>query len=402
MPQILEKTTSPRPKPKAPSQKVIDRLVKEAVDEALAEVGTKKLTCYLCGRLLPVEKFYVSTDPICHTGRTRVCRDCVESIVYSIGPDKEKHPPTKESIQMALEYLDKPYFEKLYESSVLEAANTMSGKAKNNVWTSYIKNVSMKNYNTLRWKDGDVGSSTTFVDMAPIDNSDEVKKMYEVNKRTAISALGYDPFESASETDKPLMYSKLVGFLDESTQEDELKLGACVEIVHSLNQSEKLNNVINGLQRTADSIVKNAATIKSLEATKKDIMKTTLDLARDNGISIKHSNHNSKGANTWTGKVKELKEMKLRDQELNSFDIGTCEGMRQVADASAAAIMKQLSLDENDYTEMIASQRKKIEELQKKCDAACEESRIYRRENSDLKAFMREKKLIDQNDEVIL
>lgn len=402
MPQILEKTTSPRPKPKAPSQKVIDRLVKEAVDEALAEVGTKKLTCYLCGRLLPVEKFYVSTDPICHTGRTRVCRDCVESIVYSIGPDKEKHPPTKESIQMALEYLDKPYFEKLYESSVLEAANTMSGKAKNNVWTSYIKNVSMKNYNTLRWKDGDVGSSTTFVDMAPIDNSDEVKKMYEVNKRTAISALGYDPFESASETDKPLMYSKLVGFLDESTQEDELKLGACVEIVHSLNQSEKLNNVINGLQRTADSIVKNAATIKSLEATKKDIMKTTLDLARDNGISIKHSNHNSKGANTWTGKVKELKEMKLRDQELNSFDIGTCEGMRQVAEASTAAIMKQLSLDENDYTEMIASQRKKIEELQKKCDAACEESRIYRRENSDLKAFMREKKLIDQNDEVIL
>lgn len=402
MPQILEKTTSPRPKPKAPSQKVIDRLVKEAVDEALAEVGTKKLTCYLCGRLLPVEKFYVSTDPICHTGRTRVCRDCVESIVYSIGPDKEKHPPTKESIQMALEYLDKPYFEKLYESSVLEAANTMSGKAKNNVWTSYIKNVSMKNYNTLRWKDGDVGSSTTFVDIAPIDNSDEVKKMYEVNKRTAISALGYDPFESASETDKPLMYSKLVGFLDESTQEDELKLGACVEIVHSLNQSEKLNNVINGLQRTADSIVKNAATIKSLEATKKDIMKTTLDLARDNGISIKHSNHNSKGANTWTGKVKELKEMKLRDQELNSFDIGTCEGMRQVAEASTAAIMKQLSLDENDYTEMIASQRKKIEELQKKCDAACEESRIYRRENSDLKAFMREKKLIDQNDEVIL
>ena len=402
MPQILEKTTSPRPKPKAPSQKVIDRLVKEAVDEAVSEVGTKKLTCYLCGHLHPVEKFYVSTDPMCHTGRTRVCRDCVESIVYSIGPDKVKHPPTKESIQMALEYLDKPYFEKLYEASVLEAANTMSGKTKNNVWTSYIKNVSMKNYNMLRWKDGDIGHSTTFVDIGPIDNSDEVRKMYEVNKRTVISALGYDPFESAAETDKPLMYSKLVGFLDESTQEDELKLGACVEIVHSLNQSEKLNTVINSLQRTTDSIVKNAATIKALEATKKDIMKTTLDLARDNGISIKHSNHNSKGANTWTGKVKELKEMKLREQELNAFDIGTCEGMRQVAEASTAAILKQLSLDENDYTEMISSQRKKIQELQEKCDAACEESRIYRRENNDLKAFMREKKLIDQNDEVIL
>lgn len=401
MPQILEKTTSPRPKPKAPSQKVIDRLVKEAVDEALAEVGTKKLTCYLCGRLLPVEKFYVSTDPICHTGRTRVCRDCVESIVYSIGPDKVKHPPTKESIQMALEYLDKPYFEKLYEASVLEAANTMSGKTKNNVWTSYIKNVSMKNYNTLRWKDGDVGSSTTFVDMAPIDNSDEVKKMYEVNKRTAISALGYDPFESASETDKPLMYSKLVGFLDESTQEDELKLGACVEIVHSLNQSEKLNNVINGLQRTADSIVKNAATIKSLEATKKDIMKTTLDLARDNGISIKHSNRNTKGAHTLTGKLKQLKQSDLRSKEMNLFDVNTAEGMQQVANISFEAIMKQLSLDENDYTNMIATQKTMIKNLQEELDVAKEECRLYRRERNDLRELCEEKKLINEKGEVI-
>lgn len=144
------------------------------------------------------------------------------------------------------------------------------------------------------------------------------------------------------------MYGKLVGFLDESTQDDELKLGACVEIVHSLNQSEKINTVINALQKTPESIIKNSATIKALEATKKDIMKTTLDLARDNGISIKHSNHNTKGANTWTGKVKELKEMKLREQEVNAFDIGTSQGMLQVAEASTAAIMKQLALDENE------------------------------------------------------
>ena len=39
--------------------------------------------------------------------------------------------------------------------------------------------------------------------------------MYKTNKRTVISALGYDPFESAADADKPLMYGKLVGFLDE-------------------------------------------------------------------------------------------------------------------------------------------------------------------------------------------
>ena len=104
----------------------------------------------------------------------------------------------------------------------------------------------MPQYNTLTWKDGDCGNGSTLLpSIGSVDNSDEVKKMYKTNKRTVISALGYDPFESAADADKPLMYGKLVGFLDESTQDDELKLGACVEIVHSLNQSEKINTVIN-------------------------------------------------------------------------------------------------------------------------------------------------------------
>lgn len=399
MPQELEKKPTPRAKPKAPSQKVIDR----AIEEALAEIGYNKFTCHLCGELKRDKDFYKSTNPLSKSHITPICKKCAEQLVYSIGPDGQKHAPTKDSIQLALEYLDKPYFEKLYESSLQEAANTMSGKLKSDVWTSYIKNVAMQQHNTKRWRDGDiVGNVSSFLGDFPVDNSEEVKKMYEINRRTVISALGYDPFETAADTDKPLMYNKLVGFLDESTQDDELKLGACVEIVHSLNQSEKLNTVINALQRTPESIIKNSATIKALEATKKDIMKTTLDLARDNGISIKHSNHSSKGANTWTGKVKELKEMSLREQELNAFDIGTSAGMCQVAEASTAAIFKQLSLDENDLTEMIKTQKIKIEELQSKCDAALEELRIYKRENNDLKDFLKEKKLIDENGEVTL
>lgn len=400
MPQALKKKPTPRAKTKAPSQKVIDR----AIDEALSEVGYTKFTCHLCGKLKPDTEFYNSTNPSSVTHVTPICMDCAKKIVYNIGPDKKKHPPTKESIREALEYLDKPFFEKLYEDSLQEAANTMSGKVKSDVWNAYIKNVSMRQYNTMRYRDGDVpgNAATTIIEEKQIDNSEEVQKMYEINRRTVISALGYDPFESAADIDKPLMYNKLVGFLDESTQDDELKLGACVEIVHSLNQSEKINNVINAYQRTPESLVKNASVIKALEATKKDIMKTTLDLARDNGISIKHSNHNSKGANTWTGKVKELKEMGLREQELNAFDIGTSEGMRQVADASVNAIMKQISLDENDYTDMIKAQREKIDDLQGQRDAAVEEARILRRENDDLKSFLKDKKLIDENDEVIL
>lgn len=399
MAQEVEKKPVPRAKPKAPAQKVIDR----AIDEALYEVGRTKFTCNMCGKLKDASDFYKSTDPLCTTGVTRICKMCAAKLAYSEDLKGNKKAPDEQSVQLALRYLDKPFFQKLYDESILEAANTMSGRPKNNTWTSYIKNISMPQYNTLTWKDGDCGNSSTLLpSIGSVDNSDEVKKMYKTNKRTVISALGYDPFESAADADKPLMYGKLVGFLDESTQDDELKLGACVEIVHSLNQSEKINTVINALQKTPESIIKNSATIKALEATKKDIMKTTLDLARDNGISIKHSNHNTKGANTWTGKVKELKEMKLREQEVNAFDIGTSQSMLQVAEASTAAIMKQLALDENDYTEMISTQRQKVLELENKCDAAVEEARILRRENDDLKNFLRDKKLIDENDEVIV
>lgn len=398
MAQEVEKKPVPRAKPKAPAQKVIDR----AIDEALYEVGRTKFTCNMCGKLKDASEFYKSTDPLCTTGVTRICKMCAAKLAYSEDLKGNKKAPDEQSVQLALRYLDKPFFQKLYDESILEAANTMSGKPKNNTWTSYIKNISMPQYNTLTWKDGDCGSGSTLLpSIGSVDNSDEVKKMYKTNKRTVISALGYDPFESAADADKPLMYGKLVGFLDESTQDDELKLGACVEIVHSLNQSEKINTVINALQKTPESIIKNSATIKALEATKKDIMKTTLDLARDNGISIKHSNRNTKGAHTLTGKLKMLKQSDLRSKEMNLFDINTAEGMKQVAELSFEAIMKQINPDENDFAEMVRTQAEMIKELQNKCDVAEEEARVYRRENNDLKEFLQEKKLINESGEVI-
>lgn len=398
MAQEVEKKPVPRAKPKAPAQKVIDR----AIDEALYEVGRTKFTCNMCGKLKDASEFYKSTDPLCTTGVTRICKICAAKLAYSEDLKGNKKAPDEQSVQLALRYLDKPFFQKLYDESILEAANTMSGKPKNNTWTSYIKNISMPQYNTLTWKDGDCGNSSTLLpSIGSVDNSDEVKKMYKTNKRTVISALGYDPFESAADADKPLMYGKLVGFLDESTQDDELKLGACVEIVHSLNQSEKINTVINALQKTPESIIKNSATIKALEATKKDIMKTTLDLARDNGISIKHSNRNTKGAHTLTGKLKMLKQSDLRSKEMNLFDINTAEGMKQVAELSFEAIMKQINPDENDFAEMVRTQAEMIKELQNKCDVAEEEARVYRRENNDLKEFLQEKKLINESGEVI-
>lgn len=387
---------------KTASQKALDIAITKAINDALADIGVERFTCHLCGELLDKSEFYKNTDPQSKTKVAPICKNCSDKIVYTMSPDGTKHNPTKESIQEVLRYLDKPWFEKVYEDSLQEAANQMSGRVKTNVWNAYIKNIQMKQYVGKRWKDGDIEDNLLNYDIREVSNSEEIKQMYEINRRTVVSALGYDPFESASDADKPLMYSKLVGFMDESTNDDEFKLGACIEITHAMNQAERINFVINDLQKTPASIIQNCTTIKSLEDTKNKIFNSALALAKDNGISIKHSNQNTKGANQWTGKVKELKEMNLREQEVNAFEVGISEGMQQVAQASIAAIFKQLDLDENDYTDMIKTQREMIENLQSKLEAATEESRIFRRENKDLKDFLKEKGMIDERDEVVV
>ena len=82
--------------------------------------------------------------------------------------------------------------------------------------------------------------------------------------------------------------------------------------------------------------------------------------------------------------------MNLREAEVNAFDIGTAEGMRQVADISNASIMKQIRLDENDYTDMLTQQRELITKLQARADENEELARILLRENQDLKKYIDE------------
>lgn len=390
-------TRKPQSKESIATQTAIDR----AVSETRRTFGTEYFSCYMCGNVYKKSEFYKCSDPRCLTGISRICKNCAEKIVYKMDSEGKKQPPTKESVKTALEYLDKPWIEDVWAASVVEYENKLSGKPKSDVWNAYIKNISMKNYAGMCWRDGDIDKNKpVFSDERDIE-AKEIQEMYEVNKRTVLKAVGYDPFETALETDKPLMYNMLCGFLDESTNEDQMKLSACVELTQSFTQAERLNHVINGMQQTVDSIVANAAKIKALEETKNKIFSSALDLAKDNGISFKHSNNNSKGANTWTGKVKELKEMDLRSAELNAFDIGTSEGMQQVADISANAIAKQLAFDENDYTDIIKTQRELISKLQSEVDEHNEGYRILKRENKDLKDFLREKGMINDRDEVI-
>ena len=90
--------------------------------------------------------------------------------------------------------------------------------------------------------------------------------------------------------------------------------------------------------------------------------------------------------------------MNLRESEVNGFDIGTCRGMQQVQEISDASIMKQLALDESEWSDMVAEMRATNVALWRERDAYQEINRILLRENIDLRDTLQENNLLNEKD----
>ena len=362
----------------------------------------KKYLCPYCLKEKKKSEFYVSTDPKVLTGITSMCKDCVKKIALAWDDNRQEFGAcTKKSVMDALEYIDRPFLSNLWDSSYAEWANQDAKIRRTTIWDCYIKNVSMINYRGMRWRDGDIFN--TFVEdakqVAALESgnkedtqtliaSQEVNDEVDKNRKDVIRLLGYDPFEGEKLEDQPLLYSQLVGYLDlGGDNEDMMRNSSAITIVRGFLQQAKLDDKI--AKSMANSNV-NAAELKTLLDAKQKISSTISQLAEQSCLSLKHNKNASKGENTFTGIVKKLKEMDLRDAEVNAFDIGTAEGMRQVADISNASIIKQIRLDENDYNEMLIKQREMITKLQEKADQNEETARILLRENIDLKRFIEE------------
>ena len=374
-----------------PAKKSMGPSKKKAIstkEEAIAE----KFLCYCCGDTKPRSKFYTSTDPFNSVKLTCYCKECLERIARNYNSTtKQFGDVTKQSLMLACERADVPYLDKLWDASYNEVHDPSLKQPKTNVWAAYIKNVKMPQYNGMRWRDGDlfkekeeeIHSETT-----TLPQNQEVLEEYEKNRKDVIRLIGYDPFDKEAEEDKPLLYAQLIGYIDMSgDNEDMTRILDSIEIVRGYLQLQKLNDMsakaFSNLSKTGQS-----GEIKNYMDTKKKVADVISQLAEQSCISMKHNKNASKGENTFAGKIKKLKELNLREAELNAFDIGTCEGMKQVADISNASIIKQLHLDESDYTEMLAQQRDMIVKLQEQADTKTEEARILLRENLDLKSYI--------------
>lgn len=358
--------------------------------------------CPHCGELKKKGAFYVSSDPAVSIGVAFPCKDCAENIARRYDPKTGNYSDvTVASLKNALMYLDKPYLNTLWESAYNEVHDPSLKQPKHNMWTAYIKNVQMVNYKTMRWRDGDFDDVKIEVkqDVAPSerDINPEVLSELEKNRRDVIRLIGYDPFEKETVEDQPLLYAQLIGYIDgDGNNDDMTRILDCIEIVRGYLQMQKINDMsaqaFANLAKTGQS-----GEIKNYMDTKKKLADVISQLAEQSCISQKHNKNSKKGENTWTGKIKMLKDLNLREAENNGFDIGTCRGMQQVLEISDASIMKQLALDESEWSDIVAEQREKIVKLQSERDIYKEINRILLRENIDLRDVLSENNLLDES-----
>ena len=378
-------------------------------DEVVVKEPIPKYVCPHCGAEKKRTEFYVSSDPAVRIGVAFPCKTCAEKIARGYNEKTGKYSDvTASSLKDALCYLDKPFLNVLYEASYNEVHDDSLERQKTNLWAAYIKNVQMKQYNTLRWRDSDIfqdghsatgGESDTSI---ALSSNPEVLDEYLTNKKDIIRLIGYDPFANYPvEADLPVLYAQLISFIDEETKNDGMKMNAVVQIVQAFNQIQKLNDAINELSSDTKKLNNNNGTIKQHADTIAKLLSGANALAKDNGIAVNFNNSKSKGQNTLTGKMKELDLIGFRDAKINMYDIDYCKGMQQVAEISARAQVNQIGFDENVMVEIGNIRRELVDELQKKTDKAEERARILLVENKDLKEFLKEKGLIDEAGQVI-
>lgn len=352
--------------------------------------------CPHCGKTKKRSEFYVSTDPAVTIGVAFPCKDCSENIARRYDPRTGEYSDmTEASLKNALMYLDKPFIRTLWESAYNEVHDETLKKPKKNMWTAYIKNVtSLPQHRGQRWRDGDFDDVKSGVkqDEVSIDEyiAPDVAEELERNRRDVVRLVGYDPFEKEQLEDKPLLYAQTVGYLDMGgNNDDAMRTSSVITIVRGFLQIQKLDDMIAQAMINATK-TGSSGEIKAYLDAKQKISSTISQLAEQNCISLKHNKNNTKGENTWTGKVRIMKEMNLREAEVNIFDAETALGLAQVADISNASILKQINLDENDYVQMLTEQKQAIAKLNKDANEAIEKARLLLRENIDLKKLLEE------------
>ena len=333
-------------------------------------------TCLCCIKSKSEDDFFTSKwSKVWNESNKKVlfCKDCIQLLMDEYTPRYGE----RTALIICCALLDVPYYGTLYQSIINHNSFFNVGL--------YLRQLQMRQHQYKNFSncitDGELlKTEREFKE----DIESKWTKRDKQNMNFAISVVGYDPFDDCNMTDNDRKYcfNILAGYCDiDGIKDDGHKIQCVVQITQNQMQVRKLDEMINQELLASHPDEKR---IKELTATKKQLQDSIAKLAQDNNLSSAYNNNSNAGKHTLSEKTKEMLTDGYEAIRVNLYDIRTSEAMKQIADLSNASILEQLTLDSNDYSEMIKEQRELITKLQSESDELSEENRMLKNKLIDI------------------
>lgn len=320
------------------------------------EIIRKK--CTKCGKDRPLSsQYYMSNSDRHSDGKISVCKPCIIKDLDTRNTKNFYSDKFLKKLKETLLEMNRPFIYDVWVESVNE--HKRSGKE---VFGMYLKNIQL-NHNDKNFLDSEhesakdirLSSISSGKEKEELERNEQLAELNTRNEKDVIRLLGYDPFENEQEDDRVLLYNKLVDYLNEDVLEDPFKLSSVITITRTQQQMEKIDEAI---------AVSKSSGLGALIGAKQKLATIVTNIAKENGISSGTRSKGGAGAGTFTGIMRQLGDYDFSEANANWFDIETAKGIRQVADISHDSISKQLSFDENNYTNMLDTQRDLVKEFE--------------------------------------
>lgn len=371
-----------------------------------------KKICSCCGEEKSlVSGFYISKSPLFQIdGRLNICKMCIISMSLN-----EDGSINEIELNKILRKTEKPYYKDYLEAAynqfrkeysyVPEEEIKVHGKE---VLQYYFKNLVMrqtinksyddsekegflfKNSNASKSNQKKIDAKYLDINSNTSQNNDKQEQIVKWTKKDkqnmnyVLSTVGYDPFESLelSESDRKYCFNIMAGYCDtDGIVEDGNKMQGVIEMTNMYCQCKNFTAAINAEMNKDDP---DDQKISRLTASKTSMLSSISTIARDNNISSNYNKNSKQGQNSFTSKMKEMAENDFEMIKVNLFDIKTSEAFKQIAELSNQNIANQLTLDNNDYTEIVKEQREMIQSFETELDTLKEENRNLKNKIIDL------------------
>lgn len=375
---------------------------------------TPKKYCPICEKEKPISTgFYKSASPMFSVdGCVPVCITCVKN--YIVNDDGTIN---KKKLKVMLQRLDKPlYYDDLdaaynqYKKEHGYLPDEEIAKQGKDIIALYFKNInSLRQNKNKSFHDSEVddfvhqNSNTVQADkkkilekygdeMAHNDSPLQVEEPPETkwtkkdkqNMKYVISTIGYDPYEDIGlvDADRKYCYNILSGYCDtDGISEDGHKMQGVIEMTMLYCQCKKITETMN-IELAKEE--PDDAKIQKLTASKTSLLSSIATIAKDNNIASNYNKNSKQGQSSLTSKMKEMAENGYQEIAVNFFDIKTSEAFRQIDEISNNNIANQLTLDNNEYSEIVKEQREMIQKYDVELEAIKEENRLLKNKIIDL------------------